>query len=692
LNKTQRLRALFFFLVPNLHSATAHAVVQVVRQGTVCVVQHNIGACRTIMQQMKLVFGDCVRFSTFGGAAVCALAMLCAFAAKAEPSEPKPKPKPTASGLIVKLKPTAQEGRLQSVTQVQARFGRLSRLSVAAGYTGAMPWRHLNGQTIVLPTPSALTPALQKKLIERLMASGQVEWVEPNVREPLAAPSDRTFNQNQWWLGDGTLGSRGLPGVQAAWAHVINTNDLTSALARRTVVGVLDTGKQTHADLPASQFLPGYDFVSNPSFAGDRDTDGAGGGWDSDATDPGDSVSTDEARQYDFLRAGCGPNEGDSWHGATVAAIVAANGASGYNVKGVNPTARILPVRVAGKCGADLADIVAGMYWAAGLSVPAPIVQQERDNAKIGGYVASTAPATGSVTPARVINISFGGADACGNVYQEAVNALRTALVSVVAAAGNEHSVVARPGNCSGVIAVAALNRAGFKSTYSNFGSQITVSTLGGDPGKNASAGYTDAGAWESALGDGGLYGILPVPNELSTVSYADLAGTSYSAPIVAGVVSLMLDVYPDLTPLQVETGLRASAKPHVTSTQIGQCSDQNPGRCICTTTTCGAGVVDADEAIQYALALKRGQRYERSSSMVAIRLDDEGGVATAILSAKRLTLQDRPANAAGADNPSNSAASMGGSGGGGGAIGWPEVWALIALLALAWHLNPRKQ
>jgi serine protease len=530
-----------------------------------------------------------------------------------------------------------------------------------------------------------LTPELQKKLIDRLMASGQVEWVEPNVREPLAAPAVSTFNVRQWWLANWGRDNRAVPGVVSAWNRIISTNGSTSALSHTTVVAVLDTGMQFHVDLPASQFYPGYDFVADPNFAGDGD------GWDPNASDPGDGVSDRDAARPEFVRAGCAASSGNSWHGAIVASFVAANGGSADTFSGVNPSAKILPVRVAGKCGAALADIVAGMYWAAGLSVPAYILDQERENARLGGYAPPVPPNAGSSTPAKVLNISFGGKDACGNAYQEAVNALRARGVSIVAAAGNEHAEVSRPGNCSGVMAVAALNRAGLKTTYSNFGSQVTVSTLGGDPGPKPELGYTDAGAWGSVLGDDGLLSIAPMPEVMNVVYESPhLAGTSYSAPIVSGVVSLMLDVDPDLTPAQVEAGLRASARPHVTSNQIASCSDQNPGRCTCTTGTCGAGVLDAYEAVRYALAMRSGQAYSRPAES-SVRLDSDGAIADAILSAKSLAQQDRPANVPTPNNSNNAVAAVGG-GGGGGALGWLELIALMGLMVLAERLNSRKQ
>ncbi len=97
--------------------------------------------------------------------------------------------------------------------------------------------------------------------------------------------------------------------------------------------------------------------------------------------------------------------------------MIAAQDNNGTGGAGIHWGASILPVRVAGKCGADLADIVDGMRWAGGLAV------------------AGMAP---NPNPARIINISFGGSAACGAMYQTAIDELRNAGVVVVAAAGNE--------------------------------------------------------------------------------------------------------------------------------------------------------------------------------------------------------------------------------------------------------------
>jgi serine protease len=319
-------------------------------------------------------------------------------------------------------------------------------------------------------------------------------------------------------------------------------------------------------------------------------------------------------------------------------------------------------VRVAAKCGADVVDIVDGMRWAAGLQVC------KRSDAASGACLES---APNNPTPARVINISFGGTGNC-TAYQGAIDELRALGVVVVAAAGNEHAATpTRPAKCPGVIGVAALNRDGFKSNYSNFGAGLTVSTVGGDD---------PDGAWGSRVADSGL---LAVGNFGDTVpgnsGYFDYFGTSFSTPIVAGAVSLMLAVNPNLTAAQIEQGLRVSARPHVTSSLPGVavCSDGNPGRCLCTTSTCGAGILDVPQALAYAEAVKNGSYSPPARQAEAIN-------ATEL----------RDAAAGGPDRPSNTPTppSNGGSSGGGG--GATSAWWLLALcvavLAL-WRRRPAR-
>jgi serine protease len=207
-----------------------------------------------------------------------------------------------------------------------------------------------------------------------------------------------------------------------------------------------------------------------------------------------------------------------------------------------------------------------------------------------------------NANPARVITLSFGGDGSC-TAYQPTIDELRALGVVVVAAAGNEFGTPTRPAKCPGVVGVVATNRDGFKSNYSNFGPELGASgiaTVGGDD--------ADASANWSSLADSGILSIGNAGRTSATApdfqpGYFFYYGTSFSAPIVAGALSLMLAVNPQLSADQMIDGLRRSARPHVTSTLPGvaACSVTNPGRCLCTTATCGAGLLDVRQALAYA-------------------------------------------------------------------------------------------
>jgi serine protease len=492
---------------------------------------------------------------------------------------------------------------------------------------------------------AGLTTDEAQRLADRLRQRPEVAWVEPDTREPLAqsAPSDPLYSQ-QWWLqpAGGTNANalaerrRGVPGFQTAWA-----TGLAGATGRPSaIVAVLDTGTTAHPDL-AGRFLPGYDFVSESVYGNDGD------GRDADPSDPGDWVTTAELSTAAF--AGCEATD-SSWHGTLIAGLVAAVSDNGTGGAGANRDGRILPVRVAGKCGAALSDIVDGMRWAAGLPV---------------------AGAPPNPNPARIVNISFGGTSTCGPTYQAAVDELRAMGVVVVAAAGNAHAAeVTRPASCTGAIGVVALNRDGFKTTYSNFGAALTatgIATVGGDDPE---------GRWGALLSDGGL---LSAHNSglrgPGSADYTGLYGTSFSAPLAAATLSLMLSVNPALTAAELVAGLRLSARPHVTSPRIGVCSDANPGRCICTTATCGAGILDAEQALRYAAAPQAYVPPPRATEVI----DNPEVVQAAALGPDRGT-----ATVPGDGGGSGGGGSAAPSGGGGGAFGsWPWLAGLLAAVVL---------
>jgi serine protease len=208
----------------------------------------------------------------------------------------------------------------------------------------------------------------------------------------------------------------------------------------------------------AEQILPGYDFITDSAMANDGD------GRDSDPTDPGDWVQAGE----------CGGGEPQqdipsSWHGTHVAGTIAAKTNNDIGVSGVAWEAKLLPVRVLGKCGGYTSDIADGMRWAAGAAVTGV-----PDNPN----------------PAKVLNLSLGALGECSQTYGEAIEAVRAQGASVVIAAGNSNQDASqyRPANCPGVITVAATKRDGGRAYYSNFGTTVDVAAPGGqtfDPVSN---------------------------------------------------------------------------------------------------------------------------------------------------------------------------------------------------------------
>jgi Subtilase family len=342
-----------------------------------------------------------------------------------------------------------------------------------------------------------------------------------------------------------------------------------------------------HPDLLAvaagGNLLPGYDMISDAAVANDGD------GRDPDPSDPGDWLTQAEISQRGgpFFQCSTGP-ESSSWHGTQTAGLIAALTNNGIGMASVGRNVRVLPVRVLGKCGGFDSDIIAGMRWAAGMTVPGVPANPNR---------------------AQVINMSLGGEGACSAAYQDAVTAINAAGTVIVAAAGNSAGhAVGVPANCAGVIAVAGLRHVGTKVGFSDLGPEIAISAPGGNC-VNITAGAPCLYPILTTSNSGATSPVAPI----YTDSFNTSLGTSFSAPLVAGTVALMLSAQPALTPLQVRLVLEATARPFpVTSSDnagstVIQCTAPqvniigNPVdqlECLCTVDTCGAGMLDAGAAV----------------------------------------------------------------------------------------------
>lgn len=359
--------------------------------------------------------------------------------------------------------------------------------------------------------------ALAKEMMAR---DDSIEYAEPDlIMRKMATANDPMYAQ-QWHYTEATGGLR----LPAAW-------DLSTGTGVK--VAVIDTGIRPHADL-SGQYVGGYDFISDATIGND------GNGRDADPSDPGDWTAANECAAGD-------PASNSSWHGTHVAGTIAAKTNNSLGVAGVAYNARVVPVRVLGKCGGYTSDIADAIIWASGGTV-------------------TGVPANANV--AKVINMSLGGGGACGTTTQNAINSARSRGTVVIVAAGNENvnASNSNPANCAGVVTVAATNRNGARAPYSNYGAVVDVAAPGGDANgyiiSTLNAGTSSPGA----------------------DNYAGYQGTSMATPHVAGVAALMLARNSALTPDEIESKLKSTARAF-------------PGVC----SQCGTGIVDAGAAVAAA-------------------------------------------------------------------------------------------
>lgn len=452
--------------------------------------------------------------------------------ARVEPA-PDPAAEP-APRLVVKLRPDG------APYTAPARIARLSAATgVPLGYV-----RTLAMGAHLVSSPLVADGAGAEVVAARLADDASVEYAERTRRLRAArVPSDLLFGQQFYLQSTPTA------------LHAPQAWDVTTGSAA-IVVAVLDTGYTEHVDL-VGRLLPGYDFVAPAHLSNDGSPLNAQGNHrDADARDPGDWVSIED------LAGPLGATEcqvrASSWHGTSVIGAIAAATDNGDYVAGVDWKARVLPVRVLGKCYGEDPDTADAIMWAAGVPVP------------------GIPP---NPSPAHVINLSLGDPGACPRFMQEAVTAALAHGVTraIVAAAGNQNSGGDHfPSSCEGVLSVAATLASGSRATYSNYGPRIDLAAPGG----------------------GGSSGFLTLIDLGPTTPVADSAsfrsGTSFAAPLVSGTVALMLAVAPGLSAAQVRDLVKATTQPF-------------PAGSTCTTATCGTGILDANAAVRAAQATTGG-------------------------------------------------------------------------------------
>ncbi|THA52998.1 S8 family serine peptidase [Streptomyces sp. A1136] len=428
--------------------------------------------------------------------------------------------------------------------------------------------RRLGTGAALVDLGGATAPADAADVMAQFRADPDVAYVEPDGRAyAMATPNDTEYAK-QWDLFEPTAGMN----VPAAWDKTTGSG---------VTVAVIDTGYVAHSDV-APNIVAGYDFISDSTAARD------GNGRDNNPADQGDWSAAGE----------CGTGSsasGSSWHGTHVAGTIAAAANNAKGVAGIAYNAKIQPVRVLGKCGGATSDIVDAITWASGGSVP--------------GVPANP-------TPAKVINMSLGGSGACGTSYQNAINAATARGTTVVVAAGNSNADASgfTPASCSNVITVAASNRTGDRSFYSNFGPRIDITAPGGETRR-----ATDTPGTVTTPENGILSSLNAGATTPGAEIYKPYQGTSMASPHVAGLAALLVAAKPSLTPAQVKAAIKANARP-----LAGTC-----------TGGCGAGLADAAATVNAVVSAPVTPVFTNGTD---VAIPDNGGAVSSSVTVSGIT------------------------------------------------------
>jgi len=272
---------------------------------------------------------------------------------------------------------------------------------------------------------------------------------------------------------------------------------------RSTIVGVVDTGiDHTHPNLIHSIYTNSDEIPNNRI-----DDDGNG--------------YIDDVNGISFLgyALGISPNLNIAdlhGHGTHISGIIAAKPNSHDGIWGINPSAKVLPIKFMDQDGK-------GTQLDAAVSILYAVEQG-----------------------AKVINCSWGYFKKT-SVLEDAIAYAVSRGVIVLSAMGNSNvSFPQYPSGFSSVISIGALTPLLSRSQYANYGAHIDYATFGDS-----------------------IYSTLPGG------TYGVKSGTSQATAIASGVVSMILSLYPDMTffslsPLLQNTALDIGAVGHDSETGFG--------------------------------------------------------------------------------------------------------------------------
>lgn len=507
----------------------------------------------------------------------------------------------TSGNSVTKAIRSRAKAQIMTITQAQTSQVDVGSLSRRTGVAVSSS-RQLTPSMHVVILPKTLYGASVDAVLHRLRSDSSVEFADVDERRYAhAMPDDPLFKPTatatgQWYMQKPTTTT---PTSDAAATDAVSAWDINKG-SSGTVIADVDSGiRFDHPDLLRAGFdssragfggrlLPGYDFVSQDENSTNSNRLGTfliandGDGWDPDPSDPGDWIdSTDLANSVVFPSKHCSVSN-SSWHGTRVMGVLGALTNNDVGIAGMTWNPYLLPVRALGKCGGLDSDIMIAIEWAVGMPI---------NGVPDNPY------------PADIINLSLGGTGgACTSGYKSLIATLTGMGVLVVASAGNASGPVDIPANCPGVLAVAGLRNIGTKVGYSSLGPEVGIGAPAGNC-VNTTQGSPCLKSIDTTTNEGAT---VPGANSYTDQINSNL-GTSFSAPIVSGVAALMRAANANLTPPQIISRMKASATAYpqpVTTPATPQCVNGSTSslECACTTSTCGAGMVNALSAVKAAL------------------------------------------------------------------------------------------
>ena len=243
-------------------------------------------------------------------------------------------------------------------------------------------------------------------------------------------------------------------------------------------------------------------------------------------------------------------------HGTAVASLIAANVGDGFGMAGFGGASHLITIR----------------EWAfTDISTAAALMKLD----SLG---------------VRIVNMSFGGDALETPIMLDAIHKAAADGMLLVAAAGNSSHAVAHPAadlqSAAGVqsygLAVGASDAHGNLAFFSNAGANLSLIAPGGYDGD-----CTGVLVAIAPLGNGFEDSCYPTWAGAGGAQYGYVAGTSFSAPEVAGVAALIWAARPGLKNYQVADIVKQSAR-------------RDPGGW---TPTTGCGVLDAGAALELAMS-----------------------------------------------------------------------------------------